>query len=182
MPAVNKTRCALLGVLNMGAYSGYDIRRGIEQSIGHFWHESYGQIYPILRKLADDGLATAQTELLPGRPARVVYTITERGRADLYSWLNESITSIPVERNEFLLKLFFGSDVPLSVSIQHINDHREQALRVLETLAGIEDLLATQFAEAPGGPFWLATLRYGKEQAAAVVRWCDDTLAQFTGA
>jgi DNA-binding PadR family transcriptional regulator len=176
MPTMNKTRYALLGVLNMGAYSGYDIRRGIEQSIGHFWHESFGQIYPILRKLVDEGLATAHTEMLPGRPARIVYTITDRGRAALDSWLRESIESIPVERNEFLLKLFFGSEVPLDISLQHIRDHQAQAVQVLDMFAQIEAMLETQFAAANDRPFWLATLRYGKVQAEAVVRWCNDTL------
>src|SRR6267378_1332508 len=40
---------ALLGLLSLGSMSGYDIRQLISQSIGHFWSESYGQIYPGLK-------------------------------------------------------------------------------------------------------------------------------------
>jgi PadR family transcriptional regulator AphA len=30
--------------------SGYDLGQTIRESIGHFWNESYGQIYPNLRE------------------------------------------------------------------------------------------------------------------------------------
>jgi DNA-binding PadR family transcriptional regulator len=181
MPAVNKTRYALLGILNTGAYSGYDIKKGIERSIGHFWHESYGQIYPILRTLVAEGLATARTEALLGRPARIVYAITEQGRAELRRWLTERIETLPIERNEFLLKLFFGSEIPLTVTLEHLRQHRRQAESVLETFGEIDEMLATQATSTMASdlPFWLATLRYGQAQAEAVVRWCDDTLKQF---
>jgi DNA-binding PadR family transcriptional regulator len=181
MPVVNKTRYALLGILDTGAYSGYDIKKGIERSIGHFWHESYGQIYPILRALVGDGLATAHTEALPGRPARILYTITEQGRAELRRWLSERIDTLPIERNEFLLKLFFGAEVPLTVTLDHLRQHRRQAVGVLETFGEIEAMLAAQTTavQASGFPFWLATLRYGQAQAEAVVLWCDETLERF---
>jgi DNA-binding PadR family transcriptional regulator len=178
---VNKTRYALLGILNTGAYSGYDIKRGIERSIGHFWHESFGQIYPILRRLEEEGLATAHTEALPGHPARIVYTITDQGRSQLQRWLAEPIEGPPVERNEFLLKLFFGNDVPREVTLQHLRDHRQQAASVLETLDAIEAMLASQAPTASGLPYWKATLRYGQVQAEAVLRWCEETLQQLRG-
>jgi DNA-binding PadR family transcriptional regulator len=179
MPVVNKTRYVLLGILNTGAYSGYDIKKGIERSIGHFWHESYGQIYPILRTLVQDDLATAHTETLPGRPARILYAITDRGRAELRQWLSERIEALPVERNEFLLKLFFGAEVPLSVTLDHVRHHRQQAEGVLETFGEIQAMLTTA-APTSGTPFWLATLRYGQAQAEAVLKWCDETITYLT--
>ncbi|MGH9601902.1 MAG: PadR family transcriptional regulator, partial [Terriglobales bacterium] len=47
----NTTRFALLGLLSLGPQSGYDLKKRMEQSIAHFWSESYGQIYPTLRRL-----------------------------------------------------------------------------------------------------------------------------------
>jgi len=37
----------LLGVLAIEPMSGYDLGLTIRQSVGHFWNESYGQIYPV---------------------------------------------------------------------------------------------------------------------------------------
>jgi PadR family transcriptional regulator AphA len=31
--------------------SGYDIRKTVQESIRFFWSESYGQIYPALKRL-----------------------------------------------------------------------------------------------------------------------------------
>ena len=46
--------------------SGYDIKREIEQSIGHFRRESYGQSYPVLRRLEVGGLVACDAAPLRG--------------------------------------------------------------------------------------------------------------------
>src|ERR1700761_1644592 len=78
---------ALLGLLSLGPMSGYDIRQLIPQSIGHFWSESYGQIYPALKALTTEGLVTKKTERKKGRPDRNIYSLTEAGRKQLTEWL-----------------------------------------------------------------------------------------------
>ena len=55
----------------------------IPESIGHFWSESYGQIYPGLKRLAADGLVEKKTERQKGRPDRHLYSLTEEGREEL---------------------------------------------------------------------------------------------------
>ena len=50
MAKENRSKYAVLGMLATGPKSGYDIKQTIETSIGHFWNESYGQIYPILKR------------------------------------------------------------------------------------------------------------------------------------
>jgi PadR family transcriptional regulator AphA len=180
MPLINKTKYALLGMLSKSSFSGYDLRKGIESNIGHFWHESYGQIYPILRQLVTEGLATSQTETLPGRPNRIVYTITSKGQDVLHCWLRESTEGLPVERNEFLLKLFFGHEVPRDVSIHHIQEHHQLAKDLLRTYYDIQTLLEAHHSASPNYPFWLGTLRYGIIQAEAVVEWCQETLDRLS--
>ena len=81
------TSHALLGMLSLGAGSGYDLKKRIEGSIAHFWSESYGQIYPMLSRLADEGLAERTHERQQGKPDRQVYAITARGREELARWL-----------------------------------------------------------------------------------------------
>jgi DNA-binding PadR family transcriptional regulator len=60
MPRENKTKFAVLGLLAYAPLSGYDIRRIYAQSLGNFWSESYGAIYPILKRLEEEGLATRE--------------------------------------------------------------------------------------------------------------------------
>ena len=53
----SRSRYAVLGALTIAPMSGYDLRAFFDQSVRFFWNESYGQIYPELRRLreaADD--------------------------------------------------------------------------------------------------------------------------------
>src|SRR5688572_19811352 len=106
MARTNRTRYVILGLLSGGPRSGYDIKRVIEETISHFWSESYGQIYPTLQTLMEEGLATADTDVQEGKPSRKVYSLTEAGRAELRSWISAPVDQTPV-RLELLLKLYF---------------------------------------------------------------------------
>ena len=46
----------VLGLLSLGPRSGYDIKTVVDRSTRFFWAASYGQIYPELRRLEDEGL------------------------------------------------------------------------------------------------------------------------------
>src|SRR3984893_3684831 len=109
MAKENKSRYALLGVLSICPGSGYDVKKFMERSTANFWNESYGQIYPILKQLADEGLTTSHAEKQEGKPERYVYTLTDKGREELRRWLSEPVEYV-VERQELLLKLFFGRE------------------------------------------------------------------------
>src|ERR1700754_1627141 len=99
------TEDAVLGLLSMSPMSGYGMRTVISQSIGHFWSESFGQIYPALKRLTAEGCVEKETERQKGRPDRNVYSLTAKGRERLREWL--VVPAVPeVPRNELLLKLF----------------------------------------------------------------------------
>jgi PadR family transcriptional regulator, regulatory protein AphA len=57
----------------LGLSSGYDLGLTIRESVGHFWNESYGQIYPNLKKLANDGFVTCKTDRQKGKPDRRLF-------------------------------------------------------------------------------------------------------------
>jgi DNA-binding PadR family transcriptional regulator len=81
------SRYAVLGMLSMGLKTGYAMKKHVEGNLGHFWSESYGQIYPVLRQLVADGLATCKEERRPGKPRRNLYTLTRAGWKELRAWL-----------------------------------------------------------------------------------------------
>src|SRR5882762_1606394 len=112
------TEYAVLGMLALGPGSGYDLKKRIEGSIAHFWSESYGQIYPILARLAARRLVERRLERQKGKPDRYVYSITAEGRERLGAWLAEPARERGF-RSELLLKLFFGRHRPVAESIRH---------------------------------------------------------------
>ncbi len=170
-----KSKYAVLGMLSICPMSGYDIKKRIEGSISNFWSESYGQIYPILKRLVSEQFVTKTVERQSGKPDRHVYALTERGRKELQRWLTEGIVP-KVERNELLLRLFFGEEAAVTVSIEHVEKYKELQLQLLEKYSAIEKEIKAKYGNDSNLPYWLMTLRYGQHVSQALFHWCDETL------
>jgi DNA-binding PadR family transcriptional regulator len=179
MAKVNKSKYALLGILSICPGSGYDIKKFMEQSTSYLWSESYGQIYPILKQLVEEGLATSHTEKQEGRPERYVYTLTDKGLEELRHWLTEPIEHT-VERNELLLKLLFGRQNSIVNNIEHIKQFRLLQERLLQKYRGIEEYLQANCADNAEQIYSLITLRYGILRCQALVTWCGETINKLS--
>ncbi|WP_143522374.1 PadR family transcriptional regulator, partial [Pseudomonas sp. 2822-17] len=66
MKKCNDTTYAILGILTTECKSGYAIKQLIDQSLYHFWKISYGQIYPTLKVIVQEGLAEVRTSTKEG--------------------------------------------------------------------------------------------------------------------
>lgn len=157
----NKSKYAVMGVLSLCPGSGYAIKKFMEHSTSNFWSESYGQIYPILKQLVKEGLAASHAE--------------KQGNEELRDWLSESVASA-VERNELLLKLFFGARIPLEKSKEHVYAFQKLQSHLLEKYEGIERELLTKAQDDPTLSYSLITVRYGIHRCRALLTWCDETL------
>ena len=175
MASTNRTAFAVLGSLTLRPMSGYDIKKGIEGSIANFWSESYGQIYPILKKLAAEGAVTRSDEPGDGKRPRHVYTITDAGRERLLAWLREPAEPPPV-RIEMLLKLFFGAHVDRETSIRQIEDYRERMTTDLQRYEAIAETIDREHSDHPHAPYWKLTLRFGIRDREAHLTWCDEAI------
>jgi PadR family transcriptional regulator, regulatory protein AphA len=175
MAKENKSKYALLGILSMCPGSGYDIKKFMEQSTSNFWNESYGQIYPILKQLVEEGLATSHTEKQEGKPERYIYTLTERGLEVLRHWLTEPIEHM-VERNELLLKLFFGRQNTIADNIEHVKKFQLLQEQLLHKYRGIEAFLEANCTDNADLCYSLITVRYGILRCQALLTWCEETI------
>lgn len=174
-----RTPYVILGMLLQGPASGYALRQRIEQSVGNFWQESYGQLYPALEALAANGLVESTDQAKDGRDTRV-WRITKAGRAALASWVDRP-PSPQRERNELLLKLFFADLAPAAVR-RHLESARDDARRDLERLKLLRADVAQRAHGQEALPLWLATIDYGIAGQEALARWCDQTLAALARA
>ncbi len=178
----NQTAFVILGILAIHPHqSGYEIRKTIQQSVGFFWGESYGQIYPTLKRLAAEGLIAPSQSGLKPRPKRQEYSITPAGQVCLEAWLAVPARDDP-PRDEFLLKLFFGRDAAPGVSAGHIRQFQERNRRLLATLLELETLGRAHSSHHPGFPFWMLTLQFGVGQLRAALEWSDSALAVLSAA
>ncbi|MBC8379601.1 MAG: PadR family transcriptional regulator [Planctomycetes bacterium] len=172
---VNRSKLAIMGILSIRPMSGYDIKKTIEQSIGHFWSESFGQIYPILKKLVDEKLATQNAETPKGKLNRNIYTLTDKGLKELREWLSAPANTDMV-RSEFVLKFFFGKQVKIKDNIRHVERERTRAIETSETLKEIKAILTKQKGGQPNLSYPVMTLNYGIHSTEATIKWCDETL------
>ena len=175
----NQTAYLILGMLSVGYnLSGYDIRKAVESSVNYFWGESYGQIYPTLKRLAAQGLIVPVPEPSSspdGRP-RQKYSITAAGHARLRAWLAKPYRDHPL-RDEILLKLFFSREAAPGVAIAQVRAFQERTRRLLATLLEIETLAHQPPRENnPHLPFFMLTLSYGVAQIRAALEWSDSAL------
>ncbi|MCP4021644.1 MAG: PadR family transcriptional regulator [Desulfobacteraceae bacterium] len=176
MAKVNKTRYAILGLLNTGPMSGYDIKKHFEQIASNFWSESYGQIYPILKRLDTDGLATRAIEKQVGKPDRHIYTLTSKGQDELMVWLKQPVER-HVGRHEILLKLIFGSAIPVTENIKQLRHFQKLHEDELVGLKSIQARMKTKDKEHPSLMYWKLTARFGELVNEALIKWSRESVS-----
>ncbi|WP_297421288.1 PadR family transcriptional regulator [Clostridium sp.] len=177
MAKVNKTKYALLGILDNMSGSGYDIKKVCDSSIGHFWNENYGHIYPVLQKMEQEGLITKEVKQTEGRPAKNIYSITPKGKEELSKWLVLPVDKEPL-RSELLLKIFLSKDVPVETIIKRIQDIKEESERNLIKYSEIDNFLRSDKikADKKSKALWLITSNYGRIGEEAQIKWCEETI------
>jgi DNA-binding PadR family transcriptional regulator len=173
------TTYAVLGLLSIEPnLSGYDMRKGIQNSIGYFWAESYGQLYPALKRLTDEGLIAPSSAQSNGRKRRQTYVITDAGRSALRLWLALPFHNEP-PRNEFLLKLFFSREAAPGVAAAHVRDLNDRNRRMLDVLTKIEASVPADQSDNPHLPYWRLTLSLGKVLTGAALDWGQQALTSL---
>lgn len=176
MSSRSRTPYTILGCLTIAPMSGYDVKRFLERTVVHFWSESYGQIYPALRRLEEDGLVDGRTEPGERGQEKRVYRITDAGREELRAWLRE-----PAEptrpRYEHSLKLFFGHSVGPEASLEHLERVRRRTEANLAQYRAQEEELSERAEQEPESqaPYWLVVLRGGVLYSEMTLEWCDES-------
>lgn len=176
MSRVNPTEFAILGLLAEAPRSGYDIKKEVEESLSHFWYESFGHIYPMLHRLRDRGLVAHSVERRDGRPDRKVYSITEDGRKALEDWFAEP-SAVQRPRNEVLLRIFFGRHARVEHLIRDIRTQRTAFESALEQLRAVKAHMDASDEPDPDRIYWELTLAYGLKALAAVAEWGEEAEA-----
>jgi PadR family transcriptional regulator, regulatory protein AphA len=172
----------LLGFLNYGPMTGYELKTVMDESTMHFWHAYHSQIYTVLRKLEAEGLVNSEQEDGDDKLNRRVYTITEPGRAELEHWLHSSLTEPSPVKEALLVRLFFSGDRDKQSVIDELRFQRQLHQQKLEHYRELERSplpgVTADNAQRLGQhlPFWGATLRFGIEYETSYLRWLDETI------
>jgi DNA-binding PadR family transcriptional regulator len=173
LPELSPTAKVILGMIAFGKRTGYDIKQFVDRTTRHFLAASYGQIYPELKRLEEEGLITGTAEPSGGR-ARMVYELTPDGRRALEEWLTSDDEPMYELRDEGMLKLFFSDSlperrIPNLEAMRVRNERKLAALRALEAHA----------SQGPEGAY--LTLQLGIGMTEWIINWCEATERRLAG-
>jgi DNA-binding PadR family transcriptional regulator len=96
----------ILGLLFYKSRTGYDISKTMSSSTEFFWHASQSQIYPTLQKMHAEGLVNSQQVWEKNKAAKIIYSITAKGKKELLGWLTKNPVTHEM-KDEFFIQLFF---------------------------------------------------------------------------
>jgi len=163
----------ILGLLAKKPMSGYDVKRFLKDLSWLTGSPSSGSLYPILRALLEEGRVTVET--IPGidRPPKKIHTITEAGRRELDTWLNQPVASkAPLKM--FVMRLLLSDHYSPAALSRHLDRRRDQVAVQKDDLLKMSETLSGK----PERGQRLA-LDYGLALARAELSWLDSTLDEL---
>jgi DNA-binding PadR family transcriptional regulator len=170
MPVRSSTNL-VLGMLRMGAGSGYAIKKFSDLSTRYFWATSYAQVYPELARLEEEGLVERREEPRGAR-RRSVYEVTPAGRRALLGWLRSRRMAPPQVRIEGLLRLFLADSLPGEEQVELVRLLGRQARaverRIREEIVPVGEELAVDGPRFPG-----ITARLGADLFGFAAEWFE---------
>lgn len=157
----------MLGLLAEGERSGYDLLKRAEDSVAHMWSPAKSQLYAVLPRLVEAGLARRRNVRQQGRPDKQLYRLTPAGRAAVRNWLERTP---PKSWDELLLKVFFARLGSRRALLQQLEDYREVQQGFLDAYEAVR----------PKTRYGALTLRYGLALMPTRLAWLDEAIQELS--
>lgn len=93
----------ILGIINFNPVTGYDLKKIIQESCFIYWSGNNNQIYKILSELSKERFVIGKVEHNENSPSKKIYSITDLGKKELETWLQEESEIMEI-RKPFLLQ------------------------------------------------------------------------------
>jgi DNA-binding PadR family transcriptional regulator len=126
----------ILGLIGEEPLHGYEVKSRFEAMLGGTWEVNIGQIYSTFQRLERDGLVEAVGAR--GDRGKLVYRLTDAGRASLSEWLVTPESEPQQLRDSIYLKLLLGSRLANGSMDRLLAGQRSVYLQRLKDLAELE--------------------------------------------
>jgi PadR family transcriptional regulator AphA len=178
---LSATGKVILGMLAARPRSGYEIKQLVDGSARFFWAASYGQIYPELKRLENEGLI-AGTDSAQGARQRTIFKLTAAGRRAARDWM-ATPPEVLETRDEGLLQLFFSGSIEpkrgAEIARERAAASREKAAELRAIAAAVDETGKPEGPEARPDAGSLAVLRYGIEMSEWTADWFERTAEEL---
>lgn len=177
----------LLGLLNYGSMSGYDLSKAFRDSLALFWQAKSQQIYRELDAMERNGWLTSERVIQHDKPNKRVYSITDTGKQELLSWLSESeagIADVMRVKSAFLMRVFFAGEISADESLALLYAYREKCLESIKDINEAHSAIIkyeTEIQDDSKTRYWKIAALYGDKQYHAALAWADEAIAILEG-
>ncbi len=128
---MNVLSYAILGLINKGEITGYDLTKIFTDSVADFWSANQSQIYPELKKLVQAGLIEYQVVIQGEVLEKKLYSITPQGQAELKSWLLEEEPPLPQSKDIFKLRIYFAEHLTQEQLLDKLRQREKKCAALL---------------------------------------------------
>lgn len=166
----------ILGFLNYGAMSGYDLAKAFGSSLQFFWHAQNSHIYLELKKLEKMGYICGETIIQSDRPNKKVFSITETGKKEFMNWLAQGAGEDATQfKSAFLMKVFFGGNMTPDQSIGMLGKFKEDCEAYLERMGSTPESIKRYGSnkEAYQTMYWQFTVDFGLCFMKTCIEWAQ---------
>lgn len=167
----------LMAMLSEQPMTGYELKKMVDKPEFIYWRDSFGSIYPNLRKITGLKLAKKARADLSGR-RRIVYSLTDKGRKLVREWLAVPASKKPL-KIELLLKLRFayplGRDAILKLLWEHRDYYKSKlpdCYENLQYLEGFDDSSLQTETQQINADFWYRLTRM-------LVEWSESSISRM---
>ncbi|MGA8746740.1 MAG: helix-turn-helix transcriptional regulator [Solirubrobacterales bacterium] len=167
----------MLGMVRLGASSGYAIKKAADASTRFFWPTSLAQVYPELARLERAGLLKRRDDP-QGARSRSAYELTSTGEKALLAWLRSPQEAPTHFRDEGIMRLFFADALPAAEQQELVRGLRSRAEAGARQMRA-EILPQAEALERAGVRYPLLAARLGADTYAYVARWLARLEAQL---
>ena len=170
----------ILGLLNYGDMTGYEIMTAFRDSLSHFWTAQTSQIYRELQVLEKAGWIESSLVEQRNRPDKKVLSITREGRNELNRWLKEEQHSNV--RMPFLLKTFFRGECSVEENIaffRALSEHPSAFPNGSEAAVAAAQRYGAVIRDPNRTLFWKFTIEFGLMYEEMVKQWCEKCIGEL---
>lgn len=173
----------LLGLLNYGSMTGYELDKAFKNSLSFFWQAKTSQIYRELDDMERRGWLTSERIIQNEKPNKRLYTITDSGKEELGNWLLSSESDIADAmhlKSAFLMRVFFAGEMGTEQSLEMLRAYREKCLESIKGMSAAYDAIS-EYGAVVGdnrkSKYWEITALHGEAFYDAGLKWVNKAIA-----
>lgn len=175
----------ILGLLNYGPMTGYELDKAFKASLAFFWQAKTSQIYRELDAMELNGWLTSERVMQTEKPNKRIYTITDSGKSELMNWLLQSDSDIANAmhvKSAFLMRVFFAGETSNEQSLEMLRIYRDKCLESKNSLNAAH-AASSEYGMTLGdekkSKFWVLSILYGESFYNASIDWADKAIAML---